>query len=51
MRKFHEKFGAHANFDSIKSALHTCLYDSQTCEEYETNWKNLFESYDLHDNA
>jgi hypothetical protein len=51
MRKLPEKFGAHANFDGIKSALDTCLYDSQTCEEYETNWKNLLESYDLHDNA
>jgi hypothetical protein len=51
MRKLPEKFGAHANFDGIKSALQSCLYDSQTIEEYEKNWKNLLESYDLHDNA
>jgi hypothetical protein len=37
IRKLPKKFGAHANFDGIKSALHTCLYDFQTCEEYETN--------------
>jgi len=43
MKKISEKFGAHANFDGIKSALDTFLYDSQTCEEYETNWKNLLE--------
>jgi len=51
MRKLPKKFGAHANFDGIKSALQSCLYDSQTIEEYEKNWKNLLESYDLHDNA
>jgi transposase-like protein len=51
MRKFPEKFGAHANFDAIKNALHGCLYDSKTCEEYEENWKNLLESHHLHDNA
>jgi hypothetical protein len=32
MRKLPEKFGAHANFDGIKSALQSCLYDSQTIE-------------------
>jgi hypothetical protein len=51
MRKLPEKFGAHANFDGIKSALHTCLYDSQTCEEFEENWRILLESYHLQDNA
>ncbi|XP_062155057.1 protein FAR1-RELATED SEQUENCE 4-like [Alnus glutinosa] len=51
MRKLPKKFGAHANFDGIKSALQSCLYDSQTIEEYKKNWKNLLERYDLHDNA
>jgi hypothetical protein len=27
------------------------LYDSQTCEEYEKNWKDLLEMHNLHDNA
>ncbi|XP_062145444.1 protein FAR1-RELATED SEQUENCE 8-like [Alnus glutinosa] len=33
------------------SAINKCLYDSQTCEEYEENWKDLLEKYNLHDNA
>ncbi|XP_062171073.1 protein FAR1-RELATED SEQUENCE 5-like [Alnus glutinosa] len=32
-------------------AINKCLYDSQTCEEYEENWKDLLEKYNLHDNA
>jgi hypothetical protein len=51
MKKLPEKFGSHANFDGIKSAINKCLYDSQTCEEYEENWKDLLEKYNLHDNA
>jgi hypothetical protein len=51
MKKFPEKFGSHANFDGIKSAINKCLYDSQTCEEYEENSKDLLEKYILHDNA
>jgi hypothetical protein len=51
MRKLPEKFGAHAQFNGIKSALNTCVYDSQTCEEFETNWKILLETYQLEDNA
>jgi hypothetical protein len=51
MRKFFEKFETHSNFDGIKSVLHTCLYDSQTCEEYVENLKNLLKSYHLHNNA
>ncbi|GLT54152.1 hypothetical protein SLA2020_273750 [Shorea laevis] len=35
MRKLPEKFGAHAQFNGIKSALSTCVYDSQTCAEFE----------------
>jgi hypothetical protein len=51
MRKLPEKFGAHANFDGIRRALNTCIYDCQTCEEFEENWKILLESYHLQDNA
>jgi hypothetical protein len=51
MKKFPEKFGSHANFDGIKSAINKCLYDSETCEKYEENWEDLLEKYNLHDNA
>jgi 5S rRNA maturation endonuclease (ribonuclease M5) len=37
MRKLPKKFGAHANFNSIKRALRTCLYASQTSEEFAKN--------------
>jgi hypothetical protein len=51
MRKLPEKFVAHAQFNGIKSALNVCLYDSQSCDEFEENWKNLLETYELQDNA
>jgi hypothetical protein len=35
MRKLPENLGTHAQFNGIKSALNTCVYDFQTCEEYE----------------
>jgi hypothetical protein len=37
MRKLLEKFGAYANFDGIKRALNTSIYDCQICEEFEEN--------------
>jgi hypothetical protein len=35
--KLPKKFGVHANFDGIRRALNTCIYDCQTCEEFEKN--------------
>jgi transposase-like protein len=37
IRKLPKRFGAHAEYSDIKSALQTCLYDSQTCDEFEEN--------------
>jgi hypothetical protein len=37
MRKLLENFEAHAQYKGIKSALNTCVYGSQTCEEFEEN--------------
>jgi hypothetical protein len=51
MRKLPEKFAAHAQFNGIKSALNVCLYDSQSCDEFEKSWKSLLETYKLQDNA
>jgi transposase-like protein len=50
LRKLPEKFGAHAQFNGIKSALNTSVYDSRTIEEFEENWKLLVETYKLEDN-
>jgi hypothetical protein len=51
MRKLPEKFAKYEQYTDIKRFLHTCLYDSQTVEEFEENWKILIESYQLQDNA
>jgi hypothetical protein len=51
LKKLIEKFGAHSQCDAIKSALQSCVYDSQTCDEFETSWQSLLESYNLEDNA
>jgi hypothetical protein len=50
-RKLPEKFVAHAQFNGIKSAFNVCLYDSQSFDEFEENWKSLLETYKLQDNA
>jgi hypothetical protein len=50
LRKLPEKFGTHAQFNGIKSALNTSVYDSRTIEEFEENWKLLVETYKLEDN-
>jgi len=42
---------AHAQFNGIKSAFNVCLYDSQSFDEFEENWKSLLETYKLQDNA
>jgi hypothetical protein len=50
-RKLPEKYAAHAQFNGIKSAFNVCLYDSQSCDEFEENWKSLLETYKLQENA
>jgi hypothetical protein len=52
MRKLLEKLGSHAQYTcGLKSAIQTCVYDSQTCVEFDENWQSLLESYNLRDNA
>jgi len=43
-RKVPENFAAHAQFNGIKNAFNVCLYDSQSCDEFEENWKSLLET-------
>ena len=50
LKKLPEKFRAHAQFNGIKSALKTSVYDARTIEEFEENWKLLVETYKLEDN-
>ncbi|XP_042969099.1 protein FAR-RED IMPAIRED RESPONSE 1-like [Carya illinoinensis] len=43
MRKLPEKLGSHAKFKcGLKSALHRCVYDFQTSDEFEKSWESLY---------
>jgi len=48
---FPEKFGSHSQYTAIKSAIRSCAYDSQTCEEFDASWQSLLDCYNLEDNA
>ncbi|GLT53007.1 hypothetical protein SLA2020_263070 [Shorea laevis] len=50
LKKIPEKFRAHLQYDDIKSALRRCVYESQSCDEFEAGWQTLLESYNLKDN-
>ncbi|KAF5466393.1 hypothetical protein F2P56_016319 [Juglans regia] len=51
MKKLPEKFGSHARYDEIKSALQKCVYDSLSEHEFEERWSDFLDMYDLHENA
>jgi hypothetical protein len=51
LKKIPDKFGSHSQYHAIKSALRSCVYDSQTCDEFDTSWQSLVECYKLEDNA
>jgi hypothetical protein len=51
LKKLPEKFGSHSQYHAIKSALRSCVYESQTCDEFDANWQSLLECYNLEDNA
>jgi hypothetical protein len=51
LKKLPNKFGAHLEYHAIKSALQKCVYESQTCDEFDVNWQSLLECYNLEDNA
>ncbi|XP_018810009.2 protein FAR1-RELATED SEQUENCE 5-like isoform X1 [Juglans regia] len=52
MRKLPEKLGSHSKYnDGLKSALHKCVYDCQTSEEFEKSWEVFLDTYNLHENV
>ncbi|XP_041026948.1 protein FAR1-RELATED SEQUENCE 5-like [Juglans microcarpa x Juglans regia] len=51
MKKLPEKFGSHARYDEIKSALQKCVYDSLSEHKFEERWSDFLDMYDLHENA
>jgi hypothetical protein len=51
LKKLPDKFGVHPKFHAIKSILRRCVYESQTCNEFDVSWQSLFECYNFEDNA
>ncbi|XP_062172023.1 protein FAR-RED IMPAIRED RESPONSE 1-like [Alnus glutinosa] len=51
LKKLPEKFGSHLQYKAIKSAIRNCVYNSQTCDEFDASWQTLLECYNLEDNA
>ncbi|XP_040987809.1 protein FAR1-RELATED SEQUENCE 6-like [Juglans microcarpa x Juglans regia] len=51
MKKLLEKFGSHSRYEEIKSTLHRCIYDSFSELEFESQWHDILDTYDLHENA
>jgi hypothetical protein len=47
LKKIPEKFKSYKNYSAIKSAIHKCVYESQTCGDFEVGWQSLLESYEL----
>jgi transposase-like protein len=48
VRKFQKKLESHAQYTcGLKNAIDTCLYDSQTCVEFDESWQSLLENYNL----
>jgi hypothetical protein len=51
LKKISKKFGSHSQYNAIMSAIRNCVYNSQTCDEFDASWQNLLECYNLEDNA
>jgi hypothetical protein len=51
LKKLSEKFRSHSQYNAIKSDIRNCVYDSQTCDEFDASWQSLLECYNLEDNA
>ncbi|XP_022870831.1 protein FAR-RED IMPAIRED RESPONSE 1-like [Olea europaea var. sylvestris] len=50
MKKFPTKLKEIAQYITIKMILKNIIYDSVKCNEFEDNWRNLINEYNLHDN-
>jgi hypothetical protein len=51
LKKLPEKFGSHSQYHAIKGAIRSCVYESQTRDEFDANWQSLLDCYNLKDNA
>ncbi|XP_062155312.1 protein FAR-RED IMPAIRED RESPONSE 1-like [Alnus glutinosa] len=46
-----KKFGSNSQYKAIKSAIRSCVYNSQTCDEFDAKWQSVLECYNLEENA
>jgi len=51
LEKLPEKFGSHSQYHAIKGAIQSCVYESQTRDEFDANWQSLLDCYNLRDNV
>ncbi|KAF5443395.1 hypothetical protein F2P56_035952 [Juglans regia] len=51
MKKLPEKFESHSRYEEIKSTLHRCIYNSLSELEFESQWLDMLDTYNLHENA
>jgi hypothetical protein len=51
MNKVPHKLGSYSQYENFKGALLNCVYDSLTCDEFETRWQQVVERYNLQENA
>jgi hypothetical protein len=51
MSKVPHKLGSYSQYENFKGALLNCVYDSLTCDEFETRWQQVVERYNLEENA
>jgi hypothetical protein len=49
LKKIPDKFKSYSNYCAIKNAIHKCVYESQTCGDFEMGWQSLLDSYKLND--
>ncbi|KAK7324381.1 hypothetical protein VNO77_27916 [Canavalia gladiata] len=50
MKRVTEKLKEYPQYESIETDLHGIVYDSFTKDDFNESWKNLIDSYNLHDN-
>ncbi|XP_068660353.1 protein FAR1-RELATED SEQUENCE 6-like [Aristolochia californica] len=50
MKKIPDKFKAVGEYKEIKKAMKKAIYGCLTVEEFESDWKNMVEQYNLHNN-
>jgi transposase-like protein len=51
LNKLPHKFGSHSEYDNVKSALPSCVYNSLTSDEFDKRWQEILDCYNLQKNS